>query len=124
MFDPHMSYMHQTTNPPDMFNTHMPQTTNPPNPYPVPDPVPCPVPDPVSITSIESLIEYIESHTYDSVMTDNGKILTYFQSYVKAYAYYQRTMYNNRIYSSRNTNIATNGSSQNLYKMLTQGMRL
>lgn len=79
-------------------------------------------PDAQDLFSIEPLIKFLQENTYASVNTENGKIYTYLQAYVSAFATYIRTTYNDR--ANALSAIAKPAPvNRNLYSMLTRGMQ-
>jgi hypothetical protein len=74
--------------------------------------------------SIEPMIQFLEANTYASVKTCNGKILSYLQVYVSAFADYERTLFNTRATASWKIVTPKPPANRDLYKMLTRGLQL
>ncbi len=70
---------------------------------------------------IGPMIKFLQENTYASVITENGKIFTFFQIYVEAFADYERSTYNNRVALNRQM-ARPPQVNRNLYSMLTRGM--
>jgi hypothetical protein len=78
-------------------------------------------PDAEDFFSIQPMIQFLQENTYASVVTENNKILTFFQIYVCAFAEYERTTFNSRVSATR-TFARQAPTNRNLYNMLTRGM--
>jgi hypothetical protein len=85
------------------------------------------VPESGDLFSIDPLIKYLQDNTYASVLTSNGKIFTCLQTYISAFAGYDRAKFNDRITQLNNTRSINTRSNnmpinKSLYSMLTRGI--
>ncbi|VBB17770.1 hypothetical protein YASMINEVIRUS_233 [Yasminevirus sp. GU-2018] len=80
------------------------------------------VPDPEDAFSIKDMIQYLQENTFASVVTANGKVFTYLQLYISAFASHDQKTFNYRVQqaSARTVPSAVN---RNLYSMLTRGVK-
>jgi hypothetical protein len=76
----------------------------------------------IELANIEEMICYLCENTYTSVITMNGKVLTFLQAYITAFASHHKYVFNQRIEATKQTH---NPSviNKNLNSMLTRGIK-
>lgn len=78
-------------------------------------------PDQEELSSLKALIEYLQKNTYTSVLTENGKVFTFLQVYISAFASHDRLTFNDRVSKSRSIT-QPSAINRSLHSMLTRGI--